>query len=191
MIDAALIFLRNHLNAHLIGLAGQGVGEGEDKVVFLDGDKTDPPSFKLGAVTCLLVNIQEDKAMRAPDPFSRTTPEGAHLRVQPDVWLNLHVLFVARFQLYEHGLAYLGRIIEHFQGHRVLDHRTEPGLSPRIARLTLELMTLGFAEQNEIWSALRTTYLPSVLYRVRMVLLRDEPAIPAIGVDEGIVRVNP
>ena len=38
----------------------------------------------------------------------------------------------------------------------------------------MELMTLGFAEQNEVWNALRTTHHPSILYRVHLLVLRDQ-----------------
>ena len=37
----------------------------------------------------------------------------------------------------------------------------------------LELVTLPQGEQNEIWSALRVSYQPSALFRVRLVVFRD------------------
>ena len=57
MIDQALVFLRNRLDTHL-GL-GQNPDESlEDLVVFLDGQNMDPLTFKLGAVSILLINIE-------------------------------------------------------------------------------------------------------------------------------------
>jgi hypothetical protein len=183
MISEALIFLKNHLNGHLSAQSGLSLGEIEDRVVFLDGEKLDPISFKLGAVTCLMINVEEEKVLRAADPYVRVATDGSTRRVQPDIRINLYVLFVARFSQYEQGLSYLSRIIEHFQAHRVFDHSNAPELSDRIERLIMELTTQSFAEQNEIWNALRTTYHPSMLYRVRMVVIREDVAVttPAVG----------
>lgn len=183
MIRDALIFLKNHLNGHLSAQSGLSVGEIEDRVVFLDGEKLDPISFKLGAITCLMINVEEERTLRAADPYVRVISDGTHQRVQPDIRINLYVLFIARFSQYEQGLSYLSRIIEHFQTHRVFDHTNSPELSTRIERLIMELTTQSFAEQNEIWNALRTTYHPSMLYRVRMLVVRDDAAVakPAVG----------
>jgi hypothetical protein len=175
MISEALTFLKSHLNAHLNAQAGAGAdASGEDRVVFLDGEKFDPISFKLGAVTTLMMNVEEEKTLRAADPYVRVAEDGTRLRAQPDIRLNLYVLFVARFKSYEHGLDYLGRIIAHFQTHRVFDRQSAPDLDPRIGKLIMELTTLSLAEQNEIWNALRTTYHPSVFYRVKMLAYRDD-----------------
>ena len=38
----------------------------------------------------------------------------------------------------------------------------------------LELITLPLAQQNDLWSALRTAYQPSVLYKVGLIIYRDE-----------------
>ena len=184
MISEALVFLKNHLNENLTDLADWTAGESrEDKVVFLDGEKLDPITFKVGAVTALLINLEEERILRPADRYAARRADGASLKVQPEIRINLFVLFVARFKQYERGLAYLSRIIRHFQAHRVFDHQGAPALAPEIERLTLELVTLPFAEQNEVWNALRTTYHPSVLYKVGLIDYRDRDAreLPEIG----------
>ena len=178
MIGEALVFLKNHLNAHLNAQSGWAPDDsGEDKVVFVDGDKMDPINFKLGAVSALLINIEEERTLRAADPYVRLAEDGSRRTVQPDIRMNLYVLFVARFKQYEQGLTYLSRIIQHFQRHRVLDHRNAPELSDQIDKLILELTTLAFSDQNEVWNALRTTYHPSVLYKVKLVIFKDAGAV--------------
>ena len=137
-----------------------------------------------------------DLLMRLPPPpaghrYVRVAADGTHRRVQPDIRINLYVLFVARFSQYEQGLSYLSRIIEHFQAHRVFDHSNAPELSERIERLIMELTTQSFAEQNEIWNALRTTYHPSMLYRVRMVVIREDVAVTTPGVGDKEMAVKP
>lgn len=191
MIREALTFLKDHLNGHLSAQSGLSLGEIEDRVVFLDGEKIDPITFKLGAITCLMINVEEEKTLRAADPYVRVDANGTRQRVQPDIRINLYVLFVARFSQYEQGLSYLSRIIEHFQIHRVFDHNNSPELSERIERLILELQTQSFSEQNEIWNALRTTYHPSMLYRVRMLVLRDDIAAATPAVSDKEVAITP
>jgi hypothetical protein len=147
-------------------------------VVFLDGDKMDPVSFKLGAVTVLLVNLERENILRAADPYTRTLANGSLQKVQPEIRLNLYVLFVARFKEYERSLSYLSAIISYFQSHQVFNQQNAPELDETIEQLVIELITLPFSEQNEVWSALRTTYHPSVLYKVKMLVFRDEEAGP-------------
>jgi hypothetical protein len=189
VIDDVLVFLRDRLNAHL--RRGESPAESaEDKVVFVDGEQMDPIVFKLGAITVLLVNVEEDASLRPADRFVRSKDDGTSVRVQPEIRMNLYVLFVARFKEYDRGLAYMSRIIQHFQQYTVLDHHNAPELSDSIPKLVMELVTLPFSEQSEIWSALRTTYHPSVLYRVRLVVFSDdrEHRIPPVVTVQGVRR---
>lgn len=186
MISDALVFLKDQLNDYL--KSGQSPNDSqEDKVVFLDGQKMDPLTFKLGAVSVLLINIEEENTLRSSNPYQRLAPNGAQQIVQPEIRLNLYVLFVARFSQYEDSLLYLSRIIQYFQKYRVLNHVNAPRLSENIEQLILELTTLPFSEQNEVWSALRVTYHPSVLYRVKMVVFRAEDVAEAPQVAEKVL----
>ena len=195
MISEVLIFLKNHLNAHLNVSSVLSSGEStEDRVVFLDGEKMDPVTFKLGAISALLINVEQENTLRSPDPYTAVSADGTQRKVQPDIRLNLYVLFVARFKQYEQGLSYLSRIIQHFQNHRVFDNHNAPELNENVERLVIELVTLPFSEQNELWNSLRTTYHPSVLYKVKMVTLRDEEAMPTAEIKEStllISRISP
>ncbi len=191
MLDEVILLLRDQLNDHLHAQSAAANGDSvEDVVVLIEGDKMDPITFKLGAVSALLVNVEEENTLRPADPFSRTLPDGTRVAVAPEIRLSLYVLFVARYKLYEQGLGKLSSIIHYFQHHRVLDHTSAPGLSSRIDKLVLELVTLPFSEQNEIWGALRTTYHPSVLYRVRLVTLAEEDPLAGPDIVEVVSSVT-
>jgi hypothetical protein len=191
MINDALVFLKNCLNSYLSAGRDPEQAIQEEPVVFLDGQNMDPLAFKLGAVSILLINLEEENALRPPDLYQRSSPNGVRQKVQPEIRLNLHVLLVARFKQYEESLRYLSLIIQYFQNHRLLDHHNAPELSDNIEQLAIELITLPFSEQNEVWSALRVTYHPSVLYKVKMVIFRDEAAVEMPEVAERILRTNP
>ena len=191
MIGEVLTFLRGRLNGYISVRLGTVPGGSEpDKVVLPDGEKMDPIEFPLNAVTALLINIEQEKSLPAPDPYYRMSADGKNERIQPEIRMNLYVLFVARFKQYEQGLNYLTLIIQYFQNHRLHDHDNAPELSDRIGKLTLEMITLPFSEQNEVWSALRTTYHPSVMYRVRMVVFEDDESISAPPIGESLIRAT-
>ncbi len=189
MISDALVFLKNQLTTHLKSISKPDE-PWEEKVVFLDGDKMDPVSFKLNAVTVLLINLERENSLRSADPYTRTLANGSLQKVQPEIRLNLYVLFVARFKEYEKGLSYLSTIIKFFQSHQVLNQQNAPELKETIEQLVIELITLPFSEQNEVWSALRTTYHPSVLYKVKMLVFTDEEAaaVSKVNVSETIFK---
>ena len=188
MIDRALLFLKDQLNGHLARSAGGPEAGLEDAVVFVEGDKLDPLTLKTGVVNALLVNVEQEHVLRAADPFSRAGADG-RMRVQPDIRLNLWVLFVARFRVYEAGLAALSSVLDYMQKHRVFDARLTPGLDPRIGRLAIELQTLPLAEQNDLWGALRLAYHPSLLFKVGVLVLQDEGAAAAAPVSEPRLEV--
>ena len=190
MINNVLVFLKNQLNAHLRAKSGTPPGaSAEDKVVFI----SDNGNLKEGAVSALLINIQEEKTLRAADRYLAQSASGEPQRTQPDICLNLYVLFAVRFSDYEQGLSYLSLIIRYFQNHRVFNHANAPELSDEIDQLVLELVTLPLSEQNDLWNALRTTYRPSVLYKVRTVVMSDDERIatPPIKEADREVRRSP
>ena len=178
MIDDTLIFLKDHLNTFL-RLAEKQSEQIHERVVFLEGANMEPLKFKEGAVTVLLVNIEEENSLGPPDRYRRVAPDGTGHTVQPEIRLNLYVLFVAHFKEYTDSLKALSRIIRHFQAYPLLTHQNAPTLPAGIQQLISEMITLPFAEQNEVWSALRATYRPSVLYKIKMVVFRDDGAAPA------------
>lgn len=191
MIGDVLCLLRDRLNAHLgASLPDVGSDSVEERVQLIDGEKSDPVEFRLNAITVLLVNIEQETSQRSADPYLRTPGESNLRKLQPEIRLNLYVLFVARFKAYEQGLNQLSHVIHFLLSHRALDHVNAPALSPQIDKLVLELVTQPMAEQNEIWSALRVSYHPSVLFRVRMLVFRDAQgaAVPQIG--QTLVRTS-
>lgn len=189
MIDDVLVFLKNRLNNALN--TGQDPAESlENQVVFLDGQSAESLTFKLGAVTALLVNIEEETMLRPADPYVRIAPNGIRERINPDIRLNLYVLFVARYTRYEDALRYLSHIIRYFQSHRIIEQADAPELSDEISKLVIELITLPFGEQNDIWGSLRVHYQPSVLYKVKMVIFRDEDAAPITPTTEKELKTS-
>jgi uncharacterized protein DUF4255 len=190
MIDQILLFLKRSLNTYLTS-GKTPVDPQEDQVVFSEWKNTDTINFKLGAVSILLIKLDQENIVRAEDPFTRTLADGTLQKGQPEIRLNLYLLFVSHYQLYEDSLRNLSAVIQYFQSHRLLNHQNSPELNENVEQLVLELVSLSFSEQNEIWGALRLPYHPSVLYKAKMVVFRDQDfAAPSPVVAERIIKVS-
>jgi len=180
MIGDVLTLLKDQLNNHFKLLSkGNSEGVDEDKVVFIDGDiKTDSTAFKTGAITLFLYRIEHETSVRQNEPYIRVSPNGVPQRVQPDITLNLYVLFVARFKDYGQGLHYLSQVIKFFQSNKLFNRQNAPDLADGIGEVAVDLVSMTVQQQNELWGLLRTCYLPSIAYKVRTITFKDEDALP-------------
>jgi hypothetical protein len=183
MIAEVFSFLKDRLNRDLPRDAA--VGPAEDLFVYVRASKEDSMSFKPDSVSLLLVKTEEETTLRSPDLYRRTTPEGRTERIDPDIRMNLYVLFVARFaDDYAQSLRHLSRIIRYFQKDRVFNRDNAPELSPAVSQLVMQLITPSFSEQNELWGSLRTAYQPSAMYKVTMIVFADEAGAPIAEVKQ-------
>jgi len=190
MIGDVLSLLRDQLDAFVRAAApGDDDNAGDARVQLLDGAKADPIEFRLNAITLLLVNIEQETGLRSADPYLRAPGEGGLRKLQPEIQLNLKLLAVARLKVYGEGLNQLGQVIRFLQQHRAIEPGNRPGWPRQLDRLVLELVTLPQGEQNEIWSALRVSYQPSALFRVRMVVFRDSDGAAVPQITQTRVRV--
>lgn len=189
MISDALVFLKSQLNTYLKS-GWSPTNSGDDPVKFIDDDKMEPLLFNPNFITMLLINLEEENKLRDPNLYRRVSADGSYQSVQPEIRLNMFVLFVPRHTTYQHALEDLSHIVQYFQGHHLFRHPDALGLSDKIDKLIVELITLPFSEQNEVWNALRATYHPSVLYKVKMLVFRDENAIVLPEIEETILRIT-
>lgn len=191
MISDLLVLLKDATNDHLAANLGWGGTQPDHgQVVFLDGEKADGLELKLGAVSLLVVNLEQEHTLRPGDPYRVVQADGTTQRVQPPIHLNVYVLFIARFKEYQQSLRYISLILQFFQTHRVLDHENTPALSDRIEKVIMEFTTLPFSETYNLWSLLRSAYQPSLLYKVRMVAYQDEDGLSAAAAATPTVRIN-
>lgn len=174
MIHTVLNVLREKLNEYFkIKTSVDG-----DLVKFIESNNSDPISFTNNAVTPFLINVSEDRTFRKPDPFQGVTQNGIRTQINPEIRVELLVLFVSKFSDYSQALNFLSYVIKFFQVNRVFNQMNSPELSEEaIDKLVLELVTLPLEEQNQVWHSLNTSYLPSVLYRIRVLSFIDQESI--------------
>ena len=125
-----------------------------------------------------LVNVEEDRVARNPENFRRLDDRVIYR--SPQICLNLYVLFAVHTPAYATALETLSYIIQCFQYQRTFESILNPNLDPRIEKLTVDLVSMNFEQINHLWGTLGGKYLPSALYKVRMLKL-EEPTNYAEG----------
>jgi Pvc16 N-terminal domain len=136
------------------------------------------------AVRMILVNVEEEKVFRSQQPTIRMVNSQTEY-LAPEVKLNLYILFSAHYSgtTYKDALQAISYIILFFQSHGSFTNLAYPALGTSIEHLNIELHSLNFEQQNQIWASLGDKYKPSVMYKVRMLVLQDtetEKSMPAI-----------
>lgn len=168
MIDLALGVIVSQLNQGL----RRAFAVREDLAVLsnlLEQDSTVGPQVENRLVVSL-VNIERE-TLAQREPRAGSNPMGRVLMTPEPVHLTLSVMVAANYggTNYAEGLKMISAAVGFFQSRPLFDHRNTPELDRRIERLALDIANLGVADLSNLWSILSGRYLPSVLYRVRMV----------------------
>ncbi len=91
------------------------------------------------------------------------------------VHLNVHLMLAGCYdpENYLESLKILSHAIQFFQVNPVFDRINAPEMDRAIEQLSLEIENLDTDAISQLWGILGGRYLPSVLYRVGLVILRD------------------
>mgnify|MGYP000947014451 FL=1 len=182
MIHTCLSFLTNELNEYLKVRTGSPTVDR----VFLTSVATEGGGVVIPdkSVGVSLINIEEDRVYK--DQKSTVINSFGNVeRLNPEIKLNLYVLISANFQNtneqdssddYVEGLKQLSYIISFFQAKNVFTPENSPKLAeydPNLKKLVVELYSYSFEQLYNFWSVVGTKYLPSVLYKVRMLTFQE------------------
>ncbi len=179
MINAVLSVLKDKLNEYFKNVVG---ATDSNIVEFIDTQSNDPISFTNDKVTPFLINISEDRKFRNPDQYSGIIKEGIRTQINPEIRIELLVLFVSKFGNYNQALKFLSHVIKFFQANRIFNPLNSPQLSDEnIEKLIVELISIPLEEQNQVWHSLNTSYLPSVLYRIKLLSYIDDMSVEYVG----------
>lgn len=158
--------LAGQLNAFLNARFGN---EGPDRAAL--GPVPDKETSPTHPLTLSLVRIEEERVVKTQTATRKR--DGQVEEVQPDIKLNLFVLVVAHGNSYADALKFLSATVGFFQSRPVFDRTNTPGMDDSLEKLLIELHSQTFEEQNQLWGSLSLRYLPSVLYRVRMLIVQE------------------
>jgi Pvc16 N-terminal domain len=191
MIGHALEIIVKELNAYI------GQRRGHDDLVVMErlvDGKGDFTARTVGKVCCSLVNMEEERIVKHQAPVT----DGFGTRQNPNVMVNLYLLFAVNtptdgstHDAYLQGLRLLSLVVSFFQGKAQFTAQNTPDMHPALRQLSMELYPLTIENQNHLWAGLGAKYLPSALYKLRLVALRDdsatglEPVISTIHIEQG------
>lgn len=194
MIEGTISFVEQSLNAYLQHkmqfkeerVISSNLVEQDGSMAIRDDNK----------VVISLVDIDQESIMRNSSRY-QTRPDGTKQAAFPSVHLNLFLMVSCFFPSsnYKEGLKYLSNIILFFQGRPVFTNTTHPQLNKyNIEKLSFEMYHPDYQARNNLWTILGIKYLPSVIYKVKMLsfsddLLREE--LPAITALENEKQIKP
>lgn len=115
-----------------------------------------------------LVNIQQER-------LGTPKKTGVTLSGNPPVYMNLYLLISASFneKLNVEALKFLSAVIGFFQSKSSFTPLNSPGIPPSIEKLIFNIYNTSFQEQSNLWSFVGAKYIPSVVYKVRMVVIDE------------------
>ncbi len=173
MIDQTLTFIRDQINDYLEETI-QSKKAVLGHVVNLSGQTN------VSEIGLTLINIEEEPALKNKSHYRRISDDET-ARYHPPVHLNLFLLVSAYFgdteEHYREALKNLARVVSFFQAKPVFNQHNSEGLDPAIEKVITEMVTLGFEQQSNLWSALGGKYLPSVIYKIRPVAVARDNTI--------------
>lgn len=188
MIDEAIKFIEKELN----GFFRIRLNSIEDKAVasaLVNQDGT-PALREENKVIIMLVDLQEEGILKNTG-VPHSLRNGGFVKSPLPVHLNMYVLFGAYFSAgnYQESLRYVSEVIRFFQVRTVFDRSGFPALqNTSIEKLVFEMYHPDYQARNNLWSTIGAKYIPSVIYKVKMLTVREEnmaQEIPGIsGLDK-------
>jgi len=170
MIEEALRFAKTEMNKYLNFKIAPSA---EERVVLGNiakaGDSTSADITN--KIVLSLVNVEEDRISRNPENFVRVDQKTIYKN--PKIHLNLYCLFSANKEAYTDALKQLSLVIQFFQYKNVFTPENSPGLDEGIEKLIFDLYSINFEQVNHLWATLGGKYIPSILYKVRLVTIDE------------------
>jgi len=138
-----------------------------------------------GQVYFGLINLEQELSIRTA-AMQQSVVDGGVERAKPPVHLNLQVMFAVQSTAtsYQNDLNTISNIIAFFQNKPIFNQANTPELSlvkPPIEQVSFELMTLPLEQQFHLWSMLGCNYLPSAIYKMKMLTIQEKEFSPAGG----------
>ncbi|NVO21509.1 MAG: DUF4255 domain-containing protein [Bacteroidetes bacterium] len=172
MIDAVLTFLRDELSAFVLARTNSTAVEVKLTKLVNEAGKY---AFGEETIALSLINIEEDRVFKAQVP-EYSYINGQHVKLEPELKFNLHLMVAANFNVYVQAWKAISLVLAFFQSHSAFSASEYPALDSGIDKLTVELESLNYEQLNQVWAYIGGKHLPSVIYKIRVVVIQDTAA---------------
>jgi len=147
-----------------------------------------------------VINVEEDTVARSVEYFKKNG-NNQIIFTNPPVYLNLTLMFASTHTDYESALIALEQVVLFFQQHRFYDAATSPELAAfnqlhniNIEKITFEIVNLNLEQLQQLWSGLGGHYMPSVIYKLRMLQLDtgavNDTGTPILEINVASTKIN-
>jgi hypothetical protein len=169
MITDSLLFIKARMNAS--SPAASSKIELGNISVYNDGDAFN--ADLQNKILLSLINVEEDTVARSVDYYKKNNTQIKY--TNPPVYLNLTLMFAATHTDYESALISLEQVVLFFQRNRYYTVDSSPELAAynqvhnvQVEKITFEIVNLNLEQLHQVWSGLGGHYMPSVIYKMRM-----------------------
>lgn len=190
MISKALNLILSQINQYIEPVAGA------DEAVLGNialNEAPDQNGLK-NKVILSLVNVEEESTMKNTLNYQKVGGKVSYK--EPSVNVNLYLLFSAHYpQAYDTALKRLSDVIRFFQHRKKFSINDASPLPDALdpnnpddmeLYLTAELYTMTFEQINHLWGSLGGKQMPFVMYKLRLVMIRDRKIYGQGGIIEEI-----
>ena len=128
-----------------------------------------------------LINLEQNNNQ----PYNNWNQVDEHNRSlvkSPPLRFDIDLMMSACFDDYEESLKFLNAGIAFFQAAGTFEPNAYPTMPEGIEKLQLIIETLDHKDTHSLWSALGAKYMPSIIYKVKMIeidvdVIRSEEAM--------------
>lgn len=160
----------------------------EDKVVLSniidqDGSMAVEGSNK---VVITLINIAEETTLKAN--ANQQLMGSSFVDFAPSISVNLTLMISAFFSSrnYVESLRFISGVIYFFQSRPLFTAQNTPGLSQNVEKIHFDMLSLSHQELMNLFSMMGAKYMPSVVYKMKMLTFSQDNIIEEIPSVKGL-----
>ena len=173
MLSKTLSFLSDLLNREI----KMTYGIDEDRVVVSSLVNPDGTVSEIieNKVVLSVINLEHETTVKSMGNYV-TGSDNKFGKTAPPVYLNLYILISANYNSgnYLEALKMLSTVIGVFQANTYFTKQSNPEMQNPLEKLTIEIFNLPINELSHIWNGIGAKYVPSILYKVRMISIKEE-----------------
>ncbi len=184
MIHLALGFLCQFLNNELNQKLGLSPATESVKTGPLGKETTADNKIHL-----TLIHIEEENILKNQNYYRKADPASDFYTViNPEIKINLYILFSALFDAaaYTEALRQVSFIMSILQGKNTFGQADLTGEASVLESLMVELHTQTIEQENLFWISAGHSPVPSVMYKVRLLLIQDDRMLDQVREVTGI-----
>lgn len=179
MLRTSLEFVSGEIAEYMF-LKDPGTYTNRESIVHLSGLTYPDGSSAIDSAKHIMITLakMEEERLEGKAPYYINTSDDKYARKNPAVTLNFYLLFIACNKNYSTALRDLSHVVSFFQGSPVFDKKKFPGLNnpsdpawKQVEKLVFYIQPLSFEQENNIWSSMGAKYMPSIMYKVRMLTI--------------------